>query len=286
MNALVFNNLFIGNRTMSGWLSYGGAIHVNAGSLLIINNTFARNSCLPLGSTSGGGAIYLSGSDSAIVKNNIFANDTASNGSGIYSGSTPAPVLSHNDYFADALYGCSPGIGDTLADPLFASGWAGDFFLSQVAAGQPVTSPCLDRGDTLTMTSPLNLDSLIHAWTTRTDSIADQGAIDIGYHYGFSAFPTAVAERPTLDATRLRLKVSPNPVRSSARITYSLPRPGNVILRLYDSSGRLVRVLHAGQAGSGVSNFELRVSDFPTNVYLCRLELNGNLSAAQKLVVK
>jgi hypothetical protein len=67
-----------------------------------------------------------------------------------------------------------PGMID--ADPLFAAGPQGDYYLSQIAAGQFQDSPCVDTGDP---GSPM-IDG-----TTRTDEVQDSGVVDMGYHYPF-----------------------------------------------------------------------------------------------------
>ncbi len=43
----------------------------------------------------------------------------------------------------------------------------------------------------------------------------------------------------------------PNPAVSAVNLAFSLPRTGTVHLRIYDVAGRLVRVLHEGEASSG-----------------------------------
>jgi len=64
-------------------------------------------------------------------------------------------------------------------DPLFVAG----YFLSQVAAGQSMNSPCVDAGSDLL--SILSLDK----YTTRTDSVPDSDIIDMGYHYDLFGIP-------------------------------------------------------------------------------------------------
>jgi hypothetical protein len=77
------------------------------------------------------------------------------------------------------------GILGTDADPLFATrvqeGTEEDatqaFYLSQPAAGQAVQSPCVDAGGR-------NVEQAGREdGTTRTDGVADEGIVDLGYHY-------------------------------------------------------------------------------------------------------
>jgi len=69
------------------------------------------------------------------------------------------------------------GEGNFVADPMFASGPLGDYYLSSTAAGQHTDSLCIDAGSTSASIAGAN-------WcTTRTDGAFDTGLVDIGYHY-------------------------------------------------------------------------------------------------------
>jgi hypothetical protein len=75
--------------------------------------------------------------------------------------------------------------GDTVlvADPL------GNYYLSQIAAGQAVDSPCFDMGSDLAENLCFSIpDSQIcmNEFTTRTDGFPDDLQVDIGYHYTVS----------------------------------------------------------------------------------------------------
>jgi len=61
-------------------------------------------------------------------------------------------------------------------DPLFTRGPWGDYYLSNINAGQKAQSPCVDAADDLATTLEM------HTSTTQTDGIFDSGLADIGYH--------------------------------------------------------------------------------------------------------
>jgi hypothetical protein len=67
-----------------------------------------------------------------------------------------------------------PGNGNINADPLYVSGPSGDYYLSQLVAGQSEQSPCVNSGNPL---------STMIIGTTRTDGFQDLGIIDMGFHY-------------------------------------------------------------------------------------------------------
>jgi hypothetical protein len=106
-------------------------------------------------------------SDSAEVINCILWE----NGPDQLDGTTP-----HVSY-SDIQNGW-PGTANIDADPLFVIGSDGYHYLSQIAAGQVETSPCVDTGSDLA--SNLGMDD----YWTRTDEVPDSGMVNMGFHYG------------------------------------------------------------------------------------------------------
>ena len=272
-NGLLFNNLIYDNRNRSDLWNYGAGIKVN-GTVTVINNTIAGNSCTG-GTWSRGGGIYVDLNDTGYVRNNIIVQNSAASGGGIVRYNGEASVLhnSYNDVWNNTggnYVNCSPGTGSISEDPLFVSGATGDFYLAQVAAGQPATSPCVDAGDTLLATSPLYMDSLLHVWTTRTDSAYDSAAIDMGYHCPI-AVPLGVAEertrRPLWNVTPV-----PNPFTEQVGFQPVRAAAGPVRLTVRDAAGRVVCATGADRVEAvrwdGRSRHGIRV---PAGVYFYRL---------------
>ena len=85
------------------------------------------------------------------------------------------------------------------------------------------------------------------------------------------------------------LAVEPNPNTGRALITYSLPRPGNVSLRLYDVAGKLVQTLATGSQMAGSHRLSLTANDkrraLAAGIYVLRLESNGS-HATRKFVIE
>jgi hypothetical protein len=285
---LVFNNLITRNK-VDTWYKFGGGIYVSFSPTTVINNTVVDNICTSGGYPEGGG--LYNEFCTTYVRNNIIAGNTAASGSGVYNADygSSGIVSGHNDYYGNVLYNCSMGPGDITQDPLFASGTHGGFYLSQTAAGQPGNSPCLDAGDTLLMTLPLNLDSLLHAWTTRTDSVPDAGVLDIGYHYPLEQYPSALSDNRLLTPGGLELRITPNPFTTSLSpsISYALPVAGNVSVRLYDITGKLVSTLASGHHRAGSYSCSLLTTHYSlaSGIYVLELEACG-LRLGRKLVIE
>ncbi|MEE8142032.1 MAG: hypothetical protein V3T77_02925, partial [Planctomycetota bacterium] len=126
------------------------------------------------------------------VTNCTFSGNTAPNGGGGLSVKTGANVGVDNCIlwenapdqilvlnaglivtYSDVQGGWG-GIGNFSEDPLFVQGQLGECYLSQIAAGQPEQSPCVDAGNPMT---PL------FEGTTRTDQFPDVDVVDLGFHY-------------------------------------------------------------------------------------------------------
>jgi len=224
---VIFANLIVNNRCATDAWKYGAGIRLYLGAKpLIVGNTIAGNVCLGPHMWSNGGGIYSDMRCTSYVKNNIVANNQATSGSGIYNYTTTqnGEVVSlYNDYYNNILVGCTMGPGDITSDPLFVSGQRGPFYLSQTAAGQPQTSPCVDAGDTLEPAAGMNLDSLLHAWTTRTDSVFDLGVLDMGYHYP-TGHPVGIEE--AMNDERGTRNVGATVVRGSLVLSREPSSPG------------------------------------------------------------
>jgi parallel beta-helix repeat protein len=135
-----------------------------------------------------GGSNLKPPSQGATVLRNIFqANMKA--GLQVNGLSLPGYIGDYN-LSADAYGALTPiGMHDIIADPLLVNpagvdgilGGDGaaddDFHLDQRVAGQSMTSPAVDAGGIDVASAGL------YGTTTRTDGVADSGAVDIGYHY-------------------------------------------------------------------------------------------------------
>jgi len=192
INCLIVNNL--AGRD-------GGGISVNWYSRpYIANCTFVGNAASGIFGTpehSGfGGGIYAGYHSDPTITDSIFWNNFAVDGDEIavgtgfeYDDPWPATMsISYSDVKGGQSNmrveaGCLPpdwGPGNITTDPLFVIGPLGDYYLSQKAAKQDQTSPCVNAGST--DASILGMTN----YTTRTDEVFDKGDVDMGYHYPLS----------------------------------------------------------------------------------------------------
>lgn len=95
--------------------------------------------------------------------------------------------------------------------------------------------------------------------------------------------PVAAAEAPAPSA--VSLTVSPNPARSAARLTVSLPEPSaSVLVELVDALGRRVALLHNGPLPAMTSQIEVPTQSFPAGVYIVRATGDG-VAASTRMVI-
>lgn len=172
--------VFIGNGAGTG----GAMVNVNA-STTVTNCLFVENFAF----ANFGGAIYNGGASSVTVSNCTLTNNIAvTDGGAIHNDTCTITVVNSIlwDNFVTEIGSTSGGSanvtfscvrGGPFPDPRFVPGPRGDFYLSQVAAGQGANSPCLNAGGSTA--SSLGLDTK----TTRTDGVTDTGQVDLGYHY-------------------------------------------------------------------------------------------------------
>jgi len=182
----IINNVIDGNISNGN----GGGLYFYDASPMMINNTITANTAVELG-----GGICLYRDSMATVINTILWDNLAATGTEVYIG-TPDRASTLTISYSCVGGGLSSvhvetnctlnwDAGMIDANPLFVEGRLGDFYLSQVAAGQSgeelsaiqiYDSPCVDAGYP-------GLRIAGNVGTTRTDHVLDAGIIDMGCHY-------------------------------------------------------------------------------------------------------
>ena len=185
----IYNNIIAYNTT-----EYSGGIACQQSTPIIASNTIVYNSA-----TNNSGGISCYNESSIIIIDTILYGNVAPAGHQLYLSSPPATVtISYSDVDGgqSAVYvtpGCTLnwGAGMIDVDPLLVTGQRGDYYLSQEDAGQIFTSVCVDAGSApaddicfVGVDSNGNPGILcMGSATTRTDHVADEGQVDMGYHY-------------------------------------------------------------------------------------------------------
>jgi hypothetical protein len=77
------------------------------------------------------------------------------------------------------------------------------------------------------------------------------------------------------------LRVAPNPFRGSSVVTYSLPRPGAVSVKLYDVTGRMEIDLYAGRQRAGNYRLSLANPQLAAGVYFLKMRFDDGTNQQQ-----
>ena len=169
-------------------LEQGGGICLEQSSHSELSNCLIEHNI-----ASTGGGMFVADTRYFGIEGCTIADNTASSaGGGLMSDDSPdlslsncivwmnAPEQISADYSPSLTFCCVqdgwPGTGNTDLKPEFVKGPLHDYYLSQIASGQALDSPCVDAGSDTA--ASLGLDDL----STRTDGMPDEGTVDMGYH--------------------------------------------------------------------------------------------------------
>ena len=78
----------------------------------------------------------------------------------------------------------------------------------------------------------------------------------------------------------------PNPFNPVTKITYTLPKTGNVLLKVYDILGREVTTLVNEVKQPGIYNVEFNASNYASGVYFYSITVNDYTAIKKMVVVK
>ena len=94
-----------------------------------------------------------------------------------------------------------------------------------------------------------------------------------------------IVEKETVAPKRLTLNIAPNPVHNQARITYALPKSGNVSITLYTADGRMVQTIDLGYKSAGFYTRDIDIHKLKNGAYLVLLKINSKVVSGKLIVV-
>ena len=80
------------------------------------------------------------------------------------------------------------------------------------------------------------------------------------------------------------LSAYPNPFRINTNIAFELKNTSEVMLQVFDLSGKMVMQRNAGTMSSGLNRIEVDGTALPSGVYYYTLTINGETTSAHKIV--
>ncbi len=106
-------------------------------------------------------------------------------------------------------------------------------------------------------------------------------------YYGRITTVTGLAEREAGIPTDFSLSQNyPNPFNPSTTIEFSLPRPGFVVLRVFNILGEEVEKLVGESLNAGTHTVRWKPSGLPSGVYFCRLEAAESFQMKKLILLK
>jgi hypothetical protein len=76
----------------------------------------------------------------------------------------------------------------------------------------------------------------------------------------------------------------PNPFNPATTISYTLPIAGNVTLKVFDITGKEVRMLDNGHKAAGKYSVTFNASDLASGMYIYRIQ-TSNFSEVRKMLL-
>jgi len=189
-----------------------------------------------------------------------------------------------NDWYSTTYYSTSPlnnpkgpdaGAGSPMPDGKQYKGmrggnWYNGDMVNGVSDGHSRVSnrnPCYFRG-------PLDPN---HPW----------------YHVGFrvarngTGSPTGLnLVNENQNAGSLLCQNYPNPFKGSTTIQFVLPSEGDIVLKIYNSSGQLVAILANAKLTRGIHSYQWYSGSNPVGLYSCCLQFDNQPSTIKMIVTK
>lgn len=105
-------------------------------------------------------------------------------------------------------------------------------------------------------------------------------------YFDRSDWTTGLAQQRRLLVTENILNVTPNPLSGRGRLNYTLNRPADLRVRVYDHTGRVVRTLFNGHSAEGAQSLSFDVADLTPGVYFVRVDAGGRALTIPMTVVR
>ncbi len=240
----------------SGTNGIGFITRLNATGTQLINSTFLPNG--------GGLGVFCGQNNSIVLTGNANANFPTTFGAfdTSYGGNVDAFIAQFNGSCSQLIY--SSYLGGSLID-----------------IGQGIIGGS-------------NNDAFVLGYSNSPEFPRTTGSFDTTYHNSYDCFIThieLVADSDAVVSSSERMPIAfslnqndPNPFNSSTTISYSLPKPGIVELKLYDLLGREVTTLvnRKQSAGSYRVNFDRK--NLSSGTYFIRMQA-GDFVKTQKMVL-
>ena len=103
---------------------------------------------------------------------------------------------------------------------------------------------------------------------------------------GLTGIEDKKGEIAAMDESSFQLRVYPNPIRETAIVELNMKESDNVVVEVYDLSGKLVSTIQNGGLNRGLQKLRLDASNLQNGAYLVSARSNKERKVAKVLIVK
>ncbi len=159
-----------------------------------------------------------------------------------------------------------------------------------VAGGDQMTGQLTYKVySTLVSSAELLSDAGLLSWCVGDPDCGDRGsllyAILDGVEYGNPVVIVASEGHPELQERYDQLSIFPNPVRSTATLTYTLDAPDRVTLDVFDLQGRKIESVEMGERQPGEHSAQIHTEHWSNGLYQVRITSDRGFSATKGIIV-
>jgi hypothetical protein len=119
-----------------------------------------------------------------------------------------------------------------------------------------------------------------------TQWLAQRDAEYQAIHNALATGKTGVIERPNVADKFVLAQNYPNPFNPSTVISFSLPKAGNVVLKVYNSLGEEVATLVNGFKTAQTYDVTFNAANLPSGVYAYSIQFDNNTISKKMMLVK
>ena len=130
----------------------------------------------------------------------------------------------------------------------------------------------------------LDMDNQLTWWV---QALSDEFVVECNERFALRLLYNAVDENDENLPLVFDLRpIHPNPFNSVATITYSLPHPTDVTIRIYNTSGQRVLTLFEGYQHPGIHTTILTAADLPSGLYFVQLNADTKTMTRKVMLIR
>lgn len=84
---------------------------------------------------------------------------------------------------------------------------------------------------------------------------------------------------------KILFKLYPNPAQNYIVLSIDLPFDSDIVVELFDLTGRMVAIRNINRQPSGNSNITIDIAEIPNGIYLCNVKLNSKSVGKSKITI-